>query len=266
MCPLVLDIALTADSRWVEVSAALDNRSTDHWLRMTCAIPGALRRLQAHTPFDLAERGLQNGAPYVDGDRIRFAQRLGQPMQWGLFAGTDQGSLGIFNRGLYEYIYEDEAHLSISLMRFVGLIRPDLTSYSAQQANRPGLQRVEYALGFWPEQPLAEALRAMCEYNLPPRYVQVFGPPPALPRVGLRWSNPYWIPSAWKPAEEGEGSLLRFWNASDVEQEGVVEYAQGADGAMLARLDETPIGPLPPRIRVAPKEIVTILLPHAGRL
>jgi alpha-mannosidase len=261
----MLDIALAAGSRWVEVSAALDNRSTNHWLRMTCPVPGTLRKLQAHTPFDLAERGLQNGAPYVDGNRIRFAQRLGQPMQWGLFASTDQGVLGILNRGLYEYVYEDEAYLSISLMRYVGLIRPDLTSYPAQQANRPGVQRVEYALGFWPQHQITQALRAMVEYNLPPRCVQVFGPPPALPRAAPRWSNPFWMPSAWKPAEEGNGTVLRFWNASDVAQEGVIEYGEGMEGALLARLDETPIGPLPPLIRAGPKEIVTILWPHSGK-
>jgi mannosylglycerate hydrolase len=259
LCPLQLCIALNANSRWVSVEAILDNRSRDHWLRMTCPAPGGIRDLWAHTPFDLVRRSPENGAPYVDGDRLRFARRLGQPMQWGLFAQVDHGLLGIVNRGLYEYLYEDEAEISISLMRFVGLIRPDLTSYSAAGANRAGVQRVEYALGLWPPDHMAEAVQAMIEYNLPPRSFQVFGPPPFLPMVGVRWSNPHWMPSALKPTEAGGGSVLRFWNASNIEQEGVVEYSASLGKAMVARLDETPLEPLPARLTVRPKEIVTIL-------
>ena len=263
-CPLRFRIDLDAGSRWVSVQATLDNRSQDHWVRMACPVPDAPRELLAHTPFDLVQRHVEDGAPYREGDRLRFGERLGQSMQWGLFARGDRGILGIFNRGLYEYTHEESTLLSISLMRFVGLIRPDLTSYPATGANRPGLQRVDYALGLWPPDRMSDALRAMVKYNVPPRCVQTFGESPALPAVGLRLSNPYWMPSAFKSAEEGDGVVLRFWNASDVEQEGVVEFSQGLEGAMLARLDETPLTPLPSRITTGPKEIVTILIPRRG--
>ena len=263
-CPLRFRIDLDAGSRWVSVQATLDNRSQDHWLRMTCPVPDARYELLTHTPFDLVQRHVQDGAPYRDGDRLRFGERLGQSMQWALFAHSDQGILGILNRGLYEYTHEADTLLSISLMRFVGLIRPDLTSYPATKANRPGPQRVDYALGLWPTDRMSDALRAMVEYNVPPRCVQTFGESPVLPTVGLRLSNPYWIPSAFKPAEEGDGIVLRFWNASDIGQEGTVEFSQGLEGAMLARLDETPLTPLPPRITTGPKEIVTILIPPRG--
>jgi alpha-mannosidase len=259
LCPLQLCITLNANSRWVSVEATLDNRSRDHWLRVVCPVPGGISELWAHTPFDLVRRSPEDGAPYVDGDRLCFARRLGQPMQWGLFAQADHGLLGILNRGLYEYLYEDEAEVSISLMRFVGLIRPDLTSYSAAGANRAGVQRVDYALGLWPTDHMAEAVQAMVEYNLPPRSFQVFGPPPSLPMVGVRWSNPHWMPSALKPTESGGGSVLRFWNASNIAQKGVVEYSASLGKAMLARLDETPLEPLPALLTVQPKEIVTIL-------
>jgi mannosylglycerate hydrolase len=264
MCPLELQISLCAGSRAVHVRAILDNRARDHWLRSVFPIPAQLRDLQVHTPFDLVRRKLDDGAPYVEGDRIRYARRLGQPMQWGLIALTDQGLLGLFNRGLYEYIHEDAQHISLSLMRFVGLIRPDLTSYPATAANRPGVQSAEYAIGLWPTGDMAATLRAMAQYNLPTRGVQLFTPQPRLPNVHLRWSNPYWMLSALKPAEAGEGTVLRLWNASETNQEGVIEYSGGLNGAMLARVDETPLKPLPPRLVTGPKEIVTILLPKAG--
>ena len=106
---------------------------------------------------------------------------------------------------------------------------------------------------------MAEAVQAMVEYNLPPRSFQVFGPPPSLPMVGVRWSNPHWMPAALKPTESGGGSVLRFWNASNIAQKGVVEYSASLGKAMLARLDETPLEPLPALLTVQPKEIVTIL-------
>ncbi len=265
-CPLELRIGLAAGSRLVSVAAALDNRAQDHWLRTTCPFPGDLKQLRVHTPFDLVARGLQDGEPYVEGDRVRFQQRLGQPMRWGLFAQTDQSLLGVFNRGLYEYIYETGGQLSISLMRFVGLIREDLISYPARGANRPGVQHVEYAVGLWPQAELPQALRAMHEYNLPPHHIQIFDQPPPLPRARLRWSNPNWMLSAWKPAEEGEATVLRFWNASGRSQEGALEVAGGLEGAMRCRLDETPIGPLPDTVVAGPKEIVSILLPHEDML
>jgi hypothetical protein len=104
----------------------------------------------------------------------------------------------------------------------------------------------------------------MYEYNLPPHGVQIFGPAPDLPPAGVRWSNRYWMPSALKPAEVGGGTALRFWNASDATQEGFIECDGGLEGAMLARMDETPIKPLPPRIVTAPREIVTILFQRGG--
>ena len=262
-CPLELQLALSAGSRSVQVRASLDNRANDHWLRMVGPLPSPLRDLQAHTPFDLVRRGLHDGAPFVDGDRLRFAKRLGQPVQWGLLAWTDQGLLGLFNRGLYEYIYEDEQHLSLSLLRFVGLIRSDLTSYPATEANRRGVQTVEYAIGLWPPDEMTGALRAMAEYNVPPRQVELFTPSPRIPDVHLRWSNPYWMLAALKPAEAGDGTVLRLWNASATDQEGVIECSGGLSGAMLARMDETPVRPLPPRLVTGPKEIVTILMPPA---
>ena len=84
----------------------------------------------------------------------------------------------------------------------------------------------------------------------------------------LRWSNPWWMLSALKPAETGEMTVLRLWNASDTAQEGVIERSGGLAGAMLARLDETPLTPLPPRLVTGPKEIVTILFPppSSGKL
>jgi alpha-mannosidase len=185
-------------------------------------------------------------------------------MQWGLFAQTDRALLTLFSRGLYEYTYEEEGQIHISLMRFVGLIREDLISYSAEEANRMGVHLVEYALGLWPPGEMASALRAMHEYSLPPRHFQVFERLQELPAAGLRWSNPYWMLSAWKPAEEGEGTVLRFWNASDTEQTGTVEYAGGLEGGILARLDEAPLGPLPTQITARPKEIVTIILQQSG--
>jgi alpha-mannosidase len=183
-------------------------------------------------------------------------------MQWGLFALTDQGLLGLFNRGLYEYVYESEQYINLSLLRFVGLIRPDLTSYPATGANRQGVQSVEYAIGLWPPGEMSGALRTMAEYNLPPRGVQLFTPL-LLPDVGLRWSNPYWMLAALKPAEAGDGTVLRLWNAAETAQEGVIERCGGLTGAMLARLDETPLRPLPAWLVTGPKEIVTILLPSA---
>jgi hypothetical protein len=260
-CRLRVRVSLCAGSRLVLVQTTLDNRSRDHWLRAVCPLDGGVREIRAHTPYDFVPRGVADGSPFQDGARVRFAARLGQPMQWGVFARTKHGLLACLNRGLYEYTCEDEETLALSLMRFVGLIRADLADYSAAGGNRPGPMSVEYAFGFWPRGEFGEAGRAMFEYNLPPRVFQVFGEPPTLPPAGFRLSNPLWLPSAWKPAESGDGAVVRFWSASHREETGTVEYAGGLDGAYRARLDETPVGVLQSPLVTSPHEIVTLVVP-----
>ena len=263
VCPLQMEISLRVGEPFVRVHTSLDNRSQDHWLQMACPVPDGTHGLQVHTPFDMVRRGAENGAPYDDGGKIRFERRLGQPVQWGLLASGTSSTLGIFNRGLYEYTFEDGQNVNLSLMRFVGLIRPDLTSYPATGANHPGWQSVEYAIGLWSPDGYDDSLRWMQAYNLPLRASQVFGETPSLPDVEFELSNPYWVLSTLKPAETGDGIVLRVWNASDSEQTGSIRYRQ--DGKvwsrmMRARLDETLIAPLTSQVTLAPKEILTVIL------
>ncbi len=148
-------------------------------------------------------------------------------------------------------------------MRFVGLIRPDLTSYPAGGANRPGWQSVEYAIGLWSPKGVDDGIRCMQAYSVPLRTFQVFSTLPTLPGVELELSNPYWVLSCLKPAETDEAIVLRIWNAAESRQTGTLHYRQRGkvwSGRMRARLDETPIGPLPDELTLEPKEILTVLL------
>ena len=189
-CPLDIRVSLAAGGRLVSIQVTLDNRAGDHWLRAAAAVPGGQGRLWAHTPFDLVRRGTSDGEPYAQEDRIRFGGRLGQPMQWGVCAESEWGLLALASRGLYEYTYETPGEVSLSLMRFVGLIREDLTAYPATGANRRGPQNAEYAVGFWPPAGRDEAMRALQAYNVPLRSMQFFGPLPSVPAAGLNLSNP----------------------------------------------------------------------------
>ena len=261
-CPLASEISLDAGKPYLAIRTTLDNQSTDHWLRVAFPIPEGCGDIMAHTPFDLVKRRVEDGNPFRDGDRIRFAKRLGQAMQYGVLAICGPVVMGVFNRGLYEYLFENENELSITLMRFVGLIREDLTSYSACEANRKGPLTVEYAVGLWPAKQITAVLRAMYEYNVTPRSFQVFERPPESPAGGIDFSNPYWMPSAFKPAESGGGSILRFWNASDSEQAGSISIHPRPDTMSRVRMDETGATPVMPNLLTSPKEIVTLHLPE----
>ena len=185
-----------------------------------------------------------------------------QPMQYFVqFALQGGGEAAIMNRGLYEYTWETPERPCLTLMRAVGDISLPLRCYTSHSGQAQGTQRFEYAVVFAPEG--GSLAREAFEYSLTPLTQQAFEEPQA-DAYTAELTNPCWMPSAFKPREDGAGFVLRFWNASDQPQSGKARVGLPFRKAYRARLDETILDEADAedsvvRVESGPFEIVTLV-------
>ncbi len=265
--PVRIAIALPGDKGRLEITVDFENTARDFRLQAAFPVPAAGTAL-AHTPFSLSPR---RPAPPLEtalcdrGERLRI-NTVSQPMHYmAAFDLAGGQSLALLNRGLYEYTWENPHQPCLTLMRAVGKITTELAGHEAGSGQCPGPRSFAYALAVCPTEAPHLALREAFEYNLPPAAHPLFGPPARTPEEGFEFLNPHWMPAAFKRSEDGTAHVLRFWNASEGDQEGVIRLPPAYSQARLARLDETPIRPLTVRDRALslsakPFEIVTVLL------
>lgn len=265
--PVCIGIALPGDKGRVEITVAFDNTARDFRLQAAFPIPAAGTAL-AHTPFSLSTR---RPVPPVETpvcvgqERLR-TNTVSQPMQYMVAFDLAGGqALSLLGRGLCEYTWENPDQPSLTLMRAVGKIMTALAEHPAEGGQCPGPRSFTYALAVHPSDAPHLALREAFEYNLPPSAVPMFSPPARQPDAGFAFLNPHWLPSAYKRSEDGKSHVLRFWNAAENAQEGVIRLPAAYSRARLARLDETPLEVLEMRegmlhLTAQRYAIVTILL------
>jgi alpha-mannosidase len=222
----------------VDIDLRVENSAEDHRLRMLFPVHGRVEHFQASTTFDVAERtpGRRDDTGWAQAAPATF------PHQG--FVHAD--GLSVVAPGLpeAEVVPGEPSHIAITLLRCVGsLSRADLRS-------RPGLAG-----------PGTDTPGAQCPGSLTARLCLLGGLDPAAAReaeLGLRAvacgdaplvseGDPLvsvepaaLVISALKPAEEGDGLVLRVSNPTAAPLDAHVTLGFPFDTARSLRLDEEP--------------------------
>ncbi len=225
--PLSLRLSLEADSPRLEINLALDNRATDHRLRVHFPLPFVPAASAADTPFHVTRRPVVGprrdpGAPEVE--LPTFPMRS--------FVDLSDGRVGmaLITDGLHEYevLPPPVTELALTLLRAVGwLSRDDLTTrtgHAGPEMPTPGAQvlgRHDYRYwlyfhaGDWETRNVWRAAEAAL---LP---LQAGHGPRRQPELrGIELDPPCVQMSACIP--RADGFDLRILNAADHETEAVV--------------------------------------------
>jgi mannosylglycerate hydrolase len=269
-------LALYADSPMLRCTLELDNRATDHRLRLRIPTGVSGADAVAGGPFGPVRRAGRASArrypretPVATAPAHRFVASAG--------AG---GGLAVFAPGFFEYEHDARGELAVTLLRCVGqLSREDLPTrpghagwpVATPLAQCLGRERLQLALA--PVSPwdveLAAPLAALWEDAfLPPRAVWLRQATRlAPPATGLQLEGEGLVFSSLKPAAEGDGVVFRCYNATGDAVEGRLELAAPLAAAARVRADEREAIPLPleanrstVRFTAGPYEIVTLLL------
>jgi hypothetical protein len=227
--PITSRASLTPGVRRVEFATWVDNRAEDHRLRVHFPTPIVTDRSWAEGHFDVLERPVA----LPSGTEDWMEQPIGTHPQL-TFVDVSDGQRGVMllNRGLPEYevlpgaAEQGGVTLALTLLRCVGwLSRGDMRNRprhagpaeATPEAQCPGEHTFHYALlphdgnylGAYQEAHAFNApLRAVCtnvhDGPLPPSASFVEVSPAAV------------VLSAVKPPEEGEGLIVRVYNAAQV--------------------------------------------------
>jgi mannosylglycerate hydrolase len=244
----------------IELGLRVENSAEDHRLRMLFPVDGPVDRFEAATTFDVAVRtpGPSEDEGWMQSPPATF------PHQGFVHANR----LSVVAPGLpeAEVLPGPPGKIAVTLLRCVGsLSRLDLRS-------RPG-----------PAGPGTDTPGAQCAGSLRARIFLLAGCDPAHAReaeLGLRSvlcseeplaaeSTPFLeiepstlVLSAFKPAENGDGVVLRILNPTSTLQEARVTLGFSFEQSEILRLDETPEGSSPRRDR---QTLVFPIPPHALR-
>lgn len=249
-------VEAVGDSPVLRLRIALDNRATDHRLRLR--FPTGLRGLPALAG---AQFGCVSRAPLARGRRRTPGETpvpTAPAHRWVAVAGEDSG-LALFAPGFFEYEWTPRGDLLLTLLRAVGeLSRADLRTRPGHagwptptpEAQCQGREVIELGLApvratdlaapdrlerWWEDAflpPLTVGIRACTAPVAPPRHGAV-----ALEGEGL-------VLTAMKPAEDGDGYILRCANLRDHAAAGRWRWAVRPERVLRVRLDESPVGAL----------------------
>jgi alpha-mannosidase len=270
-------LALYAGSPVLRCTIELENAAGDHRLRLRVPAGQAGSGAVAGGPFGPVRRAARAGntrqypreTPVATAPAHRFVASAGSG-----------GGLAILAPGFFEYEHDPAGDLVVTLLRCVGqLSREDLATrpgHAGWPTATPGAQcigreRLQFALapvtaedvelgaplaGLWEDAflpPRATWLRQATELDLPTTDVRLEG-------EGLVFSS-------LKPAADGDGIVLRCYNATGSGVAGRVELGTPVAAAARVRGDEREPQPVPLgaertsiRFDAGPHEIVTLLL------
>ena len=282
--PVTVTVYLPPGARRVDIRTELDNRARDHRLRALFPTGIATRTAVVDGHFDRLRREPLpevNTQGWVDQPQPTNAMRV--------FAGVaDEDGMGLLlaARGLpeYELLTESEgAVLALTLLRCVGwLSRDDFpcrVGHAGPELATPGAQCLgpaafEYSLipfaageldaaaaeAYAFEAPLQAAVCTPGAGALPPEAQLLSIEPEAL------------VLSAIKPAEDGDGMIVRFYNSSEAPQSGTITLGVPIASIEPVNLLEEPQGGMisvdggqRAAVQVPPKRIVTWRVRPAAR-
>ena len=272
-----LIVTLYAGCPTVRCTLEIGNRASNQRLRMRCntGLPGgtAVAGSQfgpAHRPaVEPNARGYSRETPVTTGPAQRFVARA-----------VGSRGLALFAPGFFEYELDRKGDLLLTLLRSVGQLSANRLSTRPGHAGWPvatplaqchGVERLQLGIAPVTEAEVdgGTALPELWEdLFLPVRGVWLRQASPLSPApVDLRLEGYGLVFSGVKPAEEGEGMVLRCYNATGRPTAGLWHFAEAVSSARRARADERGLhdirlgegGRIVP-FHAAAHEIVTIMV------
>lgn len=284
--PVTTTVRLRPGARRVDVRTTLDNAARNHRLRVLfpCGVRSTHAIADGH--FDRLERG-----PLPTVDTTGWAERPESTAAHCGFVAVEHDGVGLLvaARGLPEYEHITDAAgstLAITLLRAVGwLSRDDLDcrpGHAGPGRPTPGAQCLGPAAFDYSLIPfggdafdLAQAAQEAYAFAAPLRGVAAEATggtlPPALQLVAL--DRPELVLTALKPAESGDGVIVRFYNSSREALASRVTFALPVAEITPVNLLEAPVALAWTRVDdhtialdVLAKRIVTLrVVFHTGR-
>ncbi len=219
----------------VDLEVAVENRAEDHRLRLLFPSGSPASAFQAATTFGAESRA---PGPLPSEDWIHPAPATFPAQGW-----VHAGGLTVVAPGLNEAEVDAEGAIALTLLRCVGdLSRHDLRSRpgpagpgnATPLAQCPGPLRARLSLFAGEDAAAARAaelgLRAVAAGDAPLLEAGT---------ASLELSAPL-VLSAWKPAEDGDGTILRVLNPSGEAVAGRLLLPPGTSEVSAVRLDEAP--------------------------
>jgi alpha-mannosidase len=275
--PVTIDATLDAGSPRVAFAVSLDNRASDHRLRVLFPTGAAnVETARADTAFDVVSRPARQPVPAMIRNEAPVSNA---PMISLVDAGDSLAGATVIGKGLMEYeIVGDEPAIALTLIRAVGdLSRNDLATRPSGQAGPPVatpaaqcLGRHRFEMAFEPRgaPPCAGTLLASARaHNIPPRVVVARGRGGQAPlerafvRIDRRHGDV--VLSALKQAEDRPTIIVRLFNPGDEPADAVVSFdphvARGYTVNFLEeRQAELPMTAGAVSLRLRPRQIQTI--------
>jgi mannosylglycerate hydrolase len=270
-------VSLYAGSPAVRCTLEIDNRALDHRLRLRVptGLPGG--GVVAGGQFGAVERApiQADGSKYPRERPVATA-----PAHRYVTRAVKSRGLAVLAPGFFEYELDSRGDLVLTVLRSVGqLSRGDLPTrrghagwpMATPAAQCQGTERLQLALAPVTQSQTAggSALAELWEdLFLPVRGVWLRQASPlSLEPIDLRLEGAGLVFSGLKPAERGEGMVLRCYNATEKPTAGAWHFGVAVTSAHRARADEHPLheirlgeGGRSVPFHAAPHEIVTIMV------
>ncbi|HZQ83321.1 MAG TPA: glycosyl hydrolase-related protein [Acidimicrobiales bacterium] len=219
----------------VDLDVRVDNLARDHRLRLLFPTGAPVAEYRYATTFDVASEGT---GPVDDTGWVQPATRTRPQQGW-----VEANGLCVAAPGLPEFEVTPEGTIAVTLLRAVGwLSRIDLKS--RPEPAGPGIPT--------PEAQCRDgvAARLSLRVDAPPAVLQadevglravVAGPEPPLPEGTsvIAVEPPGLVLSALKPADEGDGIVVRVLNPTGASIDAVVRCGVPIASAQPCRLDES---------------------------
>lgn len=235
--PVRTTVRLVPGLTRVDLHVRLDNTASDHRLRLAFPAGGPVGEFVAATTFDTAVRTTEpasaQGWKHVAPDTF--------PGQGWLAAG----GLTVVAPGLPDFSVTPEGVMLVTLVRSTGYVtradhpaRPEPAGPGSAMPAGQCLGRIEAQLSLF----AGVDARAAQDAETGLRAV-IAGPLPLLAESMslLELSPPELMLSAWKPAEDGDGMIVRILNPTDMAHDAELRFGLPIAQVAEVRLDETEV-------------------------
>ncbi len=242
--PVSILYTVEATSPYLAIRLTVDNRAGDHWLRANFPTGIETDRTWADSHFDIVSRPIA-----IPDSRGWVEEARGtHPLRSFVEMNNGREGIALFTRGLFEYeaLRDRDQTLALTLIRAcrikLKVSEEKTTELDDAGVQCPGRQTFEYALyphsGDCHE---GETMKTAIQYQTPVRAVQSGRGKGQLPHENwlFRIDNPRVAVTAVKRSEDGEATVVRFFNPCDHPETVRLMFSRSLEGVRYCGMDET---------------------------
>ena len=224
----------------LQVRTVVDNRAKDHRLRVLFPTHAQTDKSFADTPFAMVERDIA-----IPVETAEWQERVNPEKAFSSLCGVQDatGGLAVLSpEGLHEYAVLDTAERTLALTLFRSFRKTVARSQETE-----GQLQIELSFNYclYPfayEFDAGAALRLVTEFQAAVRSHEIrANAPTTLSFVCVEAGDA--VVTALKPAEDGQGAVLRFWNPGGKETQAQFKLDRPVTEAHLCNLNEEALEP-----------------------